>query len=122
MVREPEAVINSLCRLLQTRHHPVQKRKYLLTYVYYNQRILHFLTNNPEQNVAVISFEELIKFPDNKLKLIGEKFNFSFDDKLFSGMFDKKVISTDQSISYVFLKNLLKQSKAIHERLKPYFI
>jgi hypothetical protein len=107
MVRKPEAVVNSLCRLLQTTSNPIQKRKYLLTYIYYNNRILRFLKENREQKTAVISFDELVKFPEKKLQLLGEKFKHPFDAGLFKRMFDKNVISPNQSVSYMFLRGLL---------------
>ncbi|MCF8369929.1 MAG: sulfotransferase [Bacteroidales bacterium] len=122
MVREPEAVVNSLCRLLQTKHNPIQKRKYMLAYIYYNNRILRFLQENLQQKTAVLSFEELTNDPEQKLGLLSKKLSYPFNMQLYADLFDKDVISADQSISYLFLMNLHKKAKAVHDRLKPYFI
>ena len=122
MVREPEAVVNSLCRLLKTRQNQIQKRKYLLTYIYYNSKILRFLQGNSKQKTAVLSFEELTNDPEQKLGLLSKKLSYPFNMQLYADLFDKDVISADQSISYLFLMNLHKKAKAVHDRLKPYFI
>jgi len=122
MVREPEAVVNSLCRLLKTRHDPIQKRKYLLTYIYYNSRILRFIKENRNQQTAILSFEEFTVDPEQKLRSLSKKFNFSFDPVLYADLLDRDVISANQSIAYLFLRNLLKKAKNVHDRLKPYFV
>lgn len=121
LVRKPESVINSLCRLLKTKRSIVEKTKYLNTYIYYNQRILDFIKNQSGKNWVLLSFEDLIANPSSEISKINKQFGLVLDAGLFSKYFDKKVISGSQQIPYLLLQPKLQKARLIHKTLSQYF-
>jgi len=121
LVRKPESVINSLCKLLKTKRSIVEKNKYLNTYIYYNQRILDFIKNQSDKNWVLLSFEDLIANPILELAKINKQFGLALDAGLFSRYFDEKVISESQQIPYLFLQPKLQKARLVHKALSQYF-
>lgn len=122
LVRKPEAVVNSLCRLLKTRWSISQKAKYLKTYIHYNHEILTFCRQHGQSNVVVVDHEQLIGNPEAIIPKINSAVGFNFDPKLFQELFDKKVISDQQFIPYLFLGRLLRDARKSYESLMNYFV
>lgn len=121
MVRKPEDVVNSLCRLLKTKWSHNQKSKYLKTYVFYNQQLLAFIKKHDMENMVVIGFDKLMAEPESTLQKAGKHVAFDFDAGLFKKLFDDKVISDPQGISYFFLQRQLQAARNIYARLSRYF-
>ncbi len=121
LVRKPTAVVNSLCRLLQTKRSVTEKSRYLKTYIFYNRELLLFHKKYRGKNMAVIGFDELIKNPKHTLEKASKKLYFDFDAGLFGKLFDNKVISDSQGISYLFLKKLLAQAEETYGELSVHF-
>jgi len=122
LVRRPEAVVNSLCRLLKTRWSISQKAKYLKTYIHYNQEILTFCRQHGQSKFVVVDHEQLIGNPEFVIPKINRAAGFDFDPTLFHKLLDKQVISDQQFISYLFLGRLLSDARKTHQNLIDYFI
>lgn len=121
MVRKPEDVVNSLCRLLKTKWSINRKSKYLKTYIYYNQQLLAFIRKHGMKNMAVICFENLMAEPEKTLLKVENRIGYDFDAGLFIKLFDDKAISDPQGISYLFLKEKLKAARTVYDQLSAYF-
>jgi hypothetical protein len=121
MVRKPEDVINSLCRLLKTKWSVKQKSIYLKTYIYYNSQINIFLKKHQFKNMAVVGFDPLIADPKTTLKNVSAQVGFDFDDDLFRKLFDDRVISSSQGINFRFLKKQFREAQNIYNQLSRHF-
>lgn len=121
MVRKPDDVVNSLCRLLKTKWSLKQKSKYLKTYIFYNQQLLAFIRKHNMKNMAVIGFEKLMDDPENILCKAGEQIGHEFDTALFKKLFDDKALSAPQGISYFFLRKKLSEAQKVYNQLSTYF-
>ena len=121
MVRQPEDVVNSLCRLLKTKWSLNQKSKYLKTYIFYNQQLLAFIKKHDMENMVVIGFEQLMAEPENTLQEAGKHVGFDFDTRLFKKLFDDKVLSVSQGVSYLFLRKKLREARKMYDKLSAYF-
>jgi len=121
LVREPEAVVNSLCKLLKTRWSITEKTKYLKTYIHYNQEILNFCKRNNRSKYIVVEHEQLIENPRNVIPKINAATGFSFDAELFERLCDKNVISPRQFIPFIFHEHLLSDSRKAYQRLVNIF-
>lgn len=122
LVRKPEAVVNSLCRLLKTRWSFTQKAKYLKAYIHYNHEILTFCQQHVHAKFVVVDHEQLIGNPEVVIPKINSAVGYSFDPTLFQKLFDKQVISDQQFIPYLFLGRLLRDARWSHHRLMNYFV
>jgi len=122
LVRKPEAIVNSLCRLLKTRWSFSEKSKYLETYIHYNYEILSFCRQHGQSKVVVVDHEQLIGYPEVVIPKINSAVGFDFDPTLFQRLFDKKVISDQQFIPYLFLGRLLRDARKSHQSLMNYFV
>ncbi|MCF8365876.1 MAG: sulfotransferase [Bacteroidales bacterium] len=121
MVRKPESVINSLCKLLKTKWSLAEKSKYLKTYIYYNQQILDFVSDPANKYVAIVSFEDLVMNPKTELEKLHKRIGFEFDPELFVQLFDGKVISGRQQIPWVLLRPQLQKARQVYLALSKYF-
>lgn len=121
LVRKPEAVINSLCKLLKTKWSFTEKTKYLNTYIYYNRQILNFAQNHEQHKFAILSFEKLIAEPENELQKLSKRIGFQFDPELFKKQFDGKIISPKQPVPYFFLRPQLNKAGWVYQSLSEYF-
>ena len=121
IVRKPESVINSLCKLLKTKWSYHEKLKYLNTCIYYNQRILNFIKNPANKNWVLLSFEDLVRNPFTGLSKINKQFGLDLEASLFAKQYDEKVISKAQHIPYIFLQSKLQKARLIHKALSQYF-
>lgn len=121
MVRKPEDVINSLCRLLKTKWSYKQKSIYLKTYIYYNRQILIFLKKHQLKNMAVVGFDRLVENPEHVLSEVNTKIGFEFDAGLFRKFFDGQQISAPQGVGFQFLHKTLDEARKTHLGLSRYF-
>lgn len=121
MVRKPESVLNSLCRLLKTKWSLSEKTKYLNSYIFYNQRIISFIQKYQGENMAVVGMEKLVSQPEPVLSGISQQVDFEFDPELFRQLFDGRVMSEPQGISYFLLKRKLAHANRIFGELSRYF-
>ncbi len=121
MVRRPEAIVNSLCRLLKTRWSVAEKAKYLKSYVHYNRAIIRFIRDYPAAKCAVVSHDILTDNQAVELNRINDKLGTKFNTELFSHLFDSNVISREKFIPYTFLRAELSAARRIYRQMQPYF-
>jgi hypothetical protein len=122
MVRHPDEVLNSLCRLLKTRWSHKEKSKYLKTYAYYNHAILKYLKKQRNQKTAVVNVKRLIENTEEVLEKVNTKISTDFDYRLFNALFDVHAISAEAFIPSIFMGKQLDEARAAFDALKPYFI
>ena len=121
IVRKPEDVVNSLCRLLKTKRSHKQKSRYLKTYIYYNRQIILFLKKHQQKNMSVVGFDNLISKPEDSLIKISNQTGFHFDPRLFRELFDSQVISSPQGVRFGYLQNVLEDAHKTYTELSKYF-
>jgi len=122
MVRQPKEVLNSLCRLLKTRWSQKEKSKYLKTYTHYNRSILNFAHRHQNQNMAIISMNQLAEDPVGVLARVNMKINTGFDPQLFKTLFDSSAISSDAFIPSIFIGRQLNEAQSVFDNLRPFFV
>jgi hypothetical protein len=122
MVRHPDEVLNSLCRLLKTRWSQKEKSKYLQAYTHYNTALLNFARENRSRNMAFVSFTHLLDNPEKVLEKVNATINTSFDYRLFQQLFDVNAISSDAFIPSIFIGKQLDEARAVYGELKGYFV
>lgn len=121
MVRRPEAVVNSLSKLLKSRWSVAETAKYLKSYTHYNRAIIRFILAHPKANYVVVSHEILTDNHDVELKKINQKLGTAFSSKLFGSLFDKNVISSKMFIPFIFLRNELAEARQVYDQMWQFF-
>ncbi|MFH0947073.1 MAG: sulfotransferase [Planctomycetota bacterium] len=116
LVRSPHSVLNSLCRRLRAYFSVKQKNHLLRTYTHYNRCLDAFRDLHPE-STHLLSLEQLLANPEEKLALLGEALGHPLDPEAFRSMFDSRVMERSRRASVLLHRASIREARAIHEKL-----
>ena len=116
LVRSPRSVLNSLCRRMRAYFSVRRKNHLLRTYTHYNCCLEQYLDSHPE-SAFLLSLEQLLANPEEKLSLLGTALGHPLDPESFRSMFDPNAMERSRRASVLLHRSCLEEATLVHERL-----
>lgn len=116
MLREPRAVLDSLCRRTRAYFSVSRKNHLLRTYTHYNQALLDFAGRHPER-VHLVPLEPLLEEPGAVLGRLSEGLGLALDVGVFEERFDPSAMSHSRRAGVLFNGLALREAEAVRAAL-----
>ncbi|MBM3790028.1 MAG: hypothetical protein FJW35_06710 [Acidobacteria bacterium] len=117
LVRDPQEVLNSLCRRMGG-YFTIRRKEHLIrTITQYNHKLEVFVEKHPE-NITVICLERLIAEPGPVLAALAPELGLPLDAEMFRSHYDADAMSRSRRASTWFHRKSFGELRMLHARLR----